>query len=110
LGHNAGHLFRALQSNRQNLLQRIEQLQSELAEWRQLLMAEPDGEGKHPLLAALEAVVKEREAWEAQTMLKNWEEPPASTQPVAAEGAGLFRQMFFGNLMNRRAPRPEKRG
>ncbi len=109
LSHSAQQLFDALLSNRDNLLYRIEQIQREMDQWVQFLTAEPEAEGKHPLLAALETVVAEREQWEVQTIVKKWEESPQTAQPAAADSTGILRQMFLGNLMGRRPDRNDKR-
>lgn len=103
LDHSAEHLFSALQSNRDNLLLRIDQLQRELAEWRKLLSAEPEPGQPHPLLAALEETAQARLEWEAQAMLKNWDAMPA---PEIPQSQGTIRQLFFGNLMGKSRNRP----
>ncbi len=99
LGHSAEHLFSAFQSNRANLLQRVDQLQQVLADWRDLLALDAPADEKHPLRVALAQVEQERAEWEAQAMLKRWEDLP--TPAVAAEPHGMLRQMFFGNLMGK---------
>ncbi|GIV79411.1 MAG: prephenate dehydrogenase [Litorilinea sp.] len=101
-GAGAQQLFSTLTGNRENILLRIEQLQQELAEWRELLLATPEPDEKHPLLAALEEAMHARTRWEAQALLKNWEESPGTGQSREAEGAGMFRQMFLGGFMGRR--------
>jgi prephenate dehydrogenase len=104
---SAAQLYGALTANRAALIQRLDQMQAELAEWRALLADESatdgsvdDQKGKDPLLAALEEVVNARETWEAQAFLKRWEDAP--TTGAAAESKGMFRQMLFGNMMGRR--------
>lgn len=98
LEHSAEHLFGALQANRANLLLRIDQLQQELAEWRELLTAEAQPEQPQPLLKAIEQAVQGRLEWEAQAILKNWDAAPS---PETPESRGMIRQMFFGNLMGK---------
>ena len=130
LGSDAAGLFAALQANRENVILKLRQLRQELAEWQALLETEPEtpigevgssekaGESKanakgrnakeenevHPLLTALEYVVAERGTWEAQTVLKNWEETPGSSA-AAAESSGFLKQMFLGGLGNRQQKR-----
>ncbi|MFN8491986.1 MAG: prephenate dehydrogenase [Caldilineaceae bacterium] len=98
LDYSAEQLFSALLGNRENMLLRIQQLQRELTEWRELLNAEPTPGQPHPLLAALKAAVDAREEWAAQAMLKNWE---VTLAPEVPQAPGAIRQMFFGNLMGR---------
>jgi len=102
LDATASELFGALQNNRANLLQRIDQLQNELVHWRGLLEAEGAPDTKHPLLATLEQVVEQREQWEAQAYLKRWDDSAPTTTPPAETG-GMFRQMFFGNRKGRKS-------
>jgi prephenate dehydrogenase len=99
LGDNAAQLFDAWQSNRENLLMRLTQLRQTLAEWQELLVAEADADGQHPLQSALEQVVHDRLEWEGQAMLKAWDEAPRSER---VESRNMFQQMFFGGLMGRR--------
>jgi prephenate dehydrogenase len=109
LGDNAAQLFDAWQSNRENLLLRLTQLRQTLADWQELLSAEADAEGHHPLQTALEQVVHDRLEWEGQAMLKAWDEAPRSEK---VESRNMFQQMFFGGLMGRRGAqdtRKEKR-
>lgn len=98
LDYSAEQLFSALQSNRENILLRIQQLQRELAEWRELLAAEPQPGQPHPLLTVLKATVDARTEWEAQAALKNWD---VTLAPEIPQSQGAIRQMFFGNLMGR---------
>lgn len=101
MGAGATQLFSTLSLNRTHLVERIDRLQQELAQWRARLLAEPvDGETP-PLQAAVEAAVKARADWEAQAKLKSWDEAPAPAQ--AADSPGLLRQFFLGNL-GRRPP------
>lgn len=109
LDGSAAQLFGAMTANRASLLQRISQLQEELAGWHDLLAADPAPEAladdKHPLLAALEEVVAAREQWEAQAFLKRWDDDSAMpTSAAATESKGMFRQMMFGNLFGGRQP------
>lgn len=107
LDGSASQLFGALLNNRENLLQRIDQLQQELATWRELLEQEAVAEEKHPLLTILEQVVEQRQLWEAQAFLKRWEDM-TTTSNSTPEGRGMFRQMFFGNMGGRRTDRKSK--
>ncbi|MEZ4735750.1 MAG: prephenate dehydrogenase [Caldilineaceae bacterium] len=103
----AAELFGALQNNRENLLQRIDQLQQELSVWRELLEREAAPDETAPLLTTLEQVVEQRQQWEAQAFLKRWEDP-ATTPNQTAEARGMFRQMLFGNMGARRDTRKNK--
>ncbi len=98
LGSSAEALFSTLQANRANVLLRLDELQQALADWRELLLVTPSPDEKHPLLAALAQTVEARQTWEAQAMFKRWEDMPT---PTPAESRGMFRQMFFGNLMGK---------
>jgi len=49
------------------------------------------------------AAVQERQSWETQTIVKNWEEQPAA--PATAEASGFLKQMFLGGLGNRQRNR-----
>ena len=105
---SAPQLYGALQANRAEVVQRIDQLQQELSEWRALLTETPPAEGKDPLLATLEAVTLARDTWEGQALLKRWDEaglPSTNT----AESKGMFRQMLFGNMMSGRRGKQEKK-
>lgn len=104
LDGSAADLFGAIQSNRANLLQRIEQLQQELFTWRELLELNPttNEAEKHPLLTVLEQVVAEREQWEAQAFLKRWDDPVTAATTPPTESRGMLRQMFFGNIAGRK--------
>lgn len=104
LEKSAAQLFSAWQSNRENLLLRLQQLQDELEGWERLLRATPVGEEKHPLLETLEQVVVERLTWEGQAILKRWDDPAPQASATEA-GRGMFQQMFFGNLMGRNRTR-----
>jgi prephenate dehydrogenase len=106
LGDNAAQLFDAWQSNRANLLVRLEQLRRTAAAWQELLNTPPDANGKHPLLGMLEVTVEERLRWEGQAMLKQWDE---TLKPEKVEGRSVFQQMFFGGLMGRRANPDERK-
>lgn len=106
---SAAQLHGALTANRAALLQRIDQLQAELATWRELLALDDstgmpgtngDEDAKDPLLTALEEVVAARETWEAQAFLKRWDDAPTSS--ATEESKGMFRQMIFGNMMGSR--------
>ncbi|MBX3014535.1 MAG: prephenate dehydrogenase/arogenate dehydrogenase family protein [Caldilineaceae bacterium] len=107
LDGSASQLFGTFLNNRANLLQRIDQLQQELIMWRDLLNATPADEEKHPLLSTLEQIVQQRELWEAQAMLKRWDEP--ATPSAAPEARGMFRQMFFGNMGGRKTDRKNQK-
>ncbi|MBV7329252.1 prephenate dehydrogenase/arogenate dehydrogenase family protein [Chloroflexi bacterium TSY] len=104
LAGGAERLYADFQTNRENILLRIEQFETALAQWRELLtkdFAPESYEGEdHPLLAALKQVETVREQWETQAFLKNWDETPV-TEQVA--GSNFIQQMFFGNLLRNRA-------
>jgi prephenate dehydrogenase len=112
VGGNAAALFAALQANKQNVVQKLRMMRQELAEWQAWLEAESVDagdasaeEGKaHPLLAALTEAVQARDSWEAQAILKNWEEQ-SNAPAAAAESSGFLRQMFLGGLGNRQRNR-----
>lgn len=111
MGRDADGLFAALQANKQNVLLKLTKMRQELAEWQRLLEAEgnegaaPAEEGKvNPLLAVLKEAVQAREGWEAQAMLKNWDEQ-TNTPAAPAESSGFLRQMFLGGLGNRQRNR-----
>jgi len=110
LASGAERLFSDFQTNRANLLLRVDQMQEALAQWRKLLALDIDpetlDEEEHPLLTALKQAVAERESWEAQAMLKNWDETPRTE---VAEGRGMFQQMFFGNLFGGGRKSPDER-
>jgi prephenate dehydrogenase len=100
-GSGAAQLVSTFHLNRAHLVERIDRLQQELAQWRAWLAAEPvDGEAP-PLQGAVEAAVKAHAAWEAQAQLKNWDETPSPAPD--ADSPGLLRQFFMGNL-GRRPP------
>lgn len=104
LDKSAAQLFSTWQSNRANLLLRLQQLQHELTEWQKLLSAPPSDDDKDPLLTILEQVVLDRLTWEGQAILKRWDDP-APQQSSAEPGRSMFQQMFFGNLMGKNRPR-----
>lgn len=110
LDASAAQLYGALTANREILRQRIDQLCAELTTWRDLLAEETppttEDEANDPLLTALEAVVAERDQWEAQAFLKRWEDAPTSA--ATTETQGMFRQMLFGNLMGGRRPKADE--
>jgi prephenate dehydrogenase len=106
VGRSAEQLYGAWQSNRANLLLRLDQLLQMLRSWRDLLADEENAADKSALLAALEAVVDERLAWEGQAMLKQWDDAPASER---VEARGMFQQMFFGGLAGRRPSGKDRR-
>ncbi|NJN81577.1 MAG: prephenate dehydrogenase/arogenate dehydrogenase family protein [Caldilineaceae bacterium] len=100
MGDSTAQLYGALHANRANLLLRIRQLREDLAEWQELLEVDPPEGEEHPLMGRLKEVIEARRSWATQAMLKNWDDAPEPQEKV--ESSGLFRQMFFGNLMNRR--------
>lgn len=111
MGRDADGQYAALQANKQNVLLKLTKMRQELAEWQRLLEAEgnegaaPAEEGKvNPLLAVLKEAVQAREGWEAQAMLKNWDEP-TNTPAAPVESSGFLRQMFLGGLGNRQRNR-----
>jgi prephenate dehydrogenase len=128
VGGNAGALFAALQANKEGVLLKLRLLRQELAAWEEWLEAEtgevvrkvadqdepPRKEGRKeeaeekpasPLMSALTDAVAARQQWEAQAILKNWEEQPTGTPAAAAESGGFLRQMFLGGLGNRQRTR-----
>jgi prephenate dehydrogenase len=110
IGSSPERLFADFESNRENLLLRVDQLQYTLAQWRDLLALDVapetlEEEEEHPLQTALKQAVRAREEWETQALLKNWDETP---RPDAAEGRGMLQQMFFGNLLRGRSAPDEK--
>jgi len=106
-GRSAAHLFTALKANRANLLSRIAQLERELAAWKQWLAAEPAAGDDHPLQLALTDAVNERAVWEMQAELKNWD--PSPQVGGDAQSHGFLRQMFLGNLGNKKSDQGGKR-
>ncbi len=108
LGRSGESLARSLVANRENLLLRLEQLEWELAAWKEWLAQEdaPDG-AENPAAAVIRAASTEREAWEAQAILKNWDvgpTPPADT----SGGNSIFRSLFLGNLGRRKQQDQER--
>lgn len=104
LGGSADQIFSSLQTNRANLVYRIEQLRDELDEWKRLLEMDAPEEGEHPLLSALKQVVRSRDEWEAHAQLKQWDLSPTITGEEP-EQRGFMRQMLFGNFF-KRPPKP----
>ena len=111
LSGSADRMFTDFQSNRENLLLRVDQMQQALSEWRTLLAADiaPESyEGEdHPLLAALKKVEKSREEWEIQALLQRWDEPP---QLETGSSSGLMQQLFFGNIFRSRVAQKSDEG
>jgi prephenate dehydrogenase len=118
LGADAAALLAGLHANKENVLLKLRTLRQDLAEWEAWLEAESvepvkrdeassdkDAEtNPSPLMSALNNAVQARQTWEAQSILKNWEEQP-SAPAAAAESAGFLRQMFLGGLGNRQRNR-----
>jgi len=102
MGGSASQLFGSLQTNRANLVYRIEQLQRELGQWKELLEMDAPDDGEHPLLTELKVVVRERDMWEAQAELKHWDMLKIAADEEPAE-RGFMRQMFFGNFFKGRS-------
>jgi prephenate dehydrogenase len=128
-GSDAAALYSTLQANRESVLLKLRSLQQELAEWQEMLEGDgavapaatptqvTTGAGNSnakrtekgesapmtPLLAALTEAVAARQTWEAQALLKNWEESVAT--PTSVESGGFLRQMFLGGLGNRQRNR-----
>ena len=102
---NAQQLADAWLSNRENLLQRIDQLQQSLTDWRTLIASDAPADEAHPLVAVVEEVITARLQWEGQAMLKSWDD---STQSPRVETKGMMQQLFFGGLMGRRDRSKEK--
>lgn len=98
---NPAGLAESLRINRTLLLQRIEQLQRELARWRELLASDSPADGKDPLLEELLAASQSRITWEGAVTLKHWDtEPPSPGADEARQG--MLRQMLLGGLGGRR--------
>jgi prephenate dehydrogenase len=104
LGGNAQQLFAALQTNRDSLVYRIDQLQQELAEWKALLQleVEADAEDAHPLLQQLEQAVDERAQWVASAELRQWDGAAAELDEIDSQ-PGFMRQLFLGGMFNRKS-------
>lgn len=111
LGSDGAGIYAALQANKQSVVLKLKQLRQELAEWQRWLEEEVEagpaqsaGENETapsgPLLAALQEAVQARQMWEAQAILKNWDEQPVAPA-TSAESSGFLRQMFLGGLGNR---------
>ena len=108
LDRSGESLARSLVANRANLLLRLEQLEYELAEWKQWLAQGDALDGaENPAAAAIRFASAEREAWEAQAYLKNWEAGPAP-QADTSGGNSVFRSLFLGNMGRRKPPEQEK--
>ena len=105
LGAGANQIYAGFQTNRANLLFRIDQLQQELTQWRALLEAEAPEEGPDPLLAELKRVVKQREQWEIQAELKRWDEAPGMDE--LDDQPGFMRQMLMGGMFSRKPKNEE---
>ncbi|MFN8439627.1 MAG: prephenate dehydrogenase/arogenate dehydrogenase family protein [Caldilineaceae bacterium] len=98
---NPAGLAESLRTNRASLLQRIDQLQRDLARWRELLATDPPSDGKDALLEELLAASQTRITWEGAVTLKHWDVEPPS--PGATEARqGMLRQMLLGGLGGRR--------
>lgn len=104
-GRSPAHLYAALSANRAQLLPRIAQFERELAAWKQWLDAPPADGQEHPLQVALADAAAEREKWETQAALKNWDEPAQAAEENQAPN--FLRQMFLGNLGSRRQDRSQ---
>ena len=100
-GRSAAHLFTALKANQANILPRIVQFERELAAWKQWLASEPATGAENPLQQALTDAVNEREVWEGQALIKSWD--PSPQVGVDAQPSGFLRQMFMGNLGNKKS-------
>ena len=82
LEHSAEHLFGAFHANRANLLMRIDQLQHELAGWREIVTAsEAEPDQPHPLLTALEKAAQGRLNGRRKRCLKIGIRRPAGNSP-----------------------------
>lgn len=105
-GRTAAHLFTAMQANRENLLQRIDAFQRELAAWKQwLTTVEPDP-AQNPLAIALDDTVAQRAEWETQAEMSNWD--PSPRPEVEKQSSGIFRQMFLGNIGKKPDPNAKR--
>ena len=86
-------------ANRDMLLQRLDQLSTQLESWRERLAAED----AKPLEESLDGLVEGRAKWERDAKLRDWDR---LTEPTSrADYGGSMRQMFFGNLFSGRAGR-----
>lgn len=92
-------LAASLFANRDMLLQRLDQLSTQLETWRERLAAEDT----KPLEESLDGLVQGRAKWERDAKLRDWDR---LTEPTSrADYGGSMRQMFFGNLFSGRAGR-----
>ena len=83
-------------------------MEYELAEWKQWLAQGDALDGaENPAAAAIRFASTEREAWEAQAYLKNWEAGP-TPQADTSGGNSVFRSLFLGNMGRRKPPEQEK--
>lgn len=105
-GGTAQQMFDAFMSDRQNLAMRVELLQQELSQWSGFLSSDeaPEDE-EHPLLIALQESVDERNQWESQVTLKQWDD--SVDDPPEGAGGGMLRQMLFGSMFSRK-PTPSE--
>lgn len=101
---SAEHLYAALAANRANVLLRLAQFERELAAWKQWLVEDAVTGQDQPLQVALADAFAARAAWETQAERKNWDEAAAPTSETPAPN--FLRQMFLGNLGQRRSERP----
>lgn len=114
-GRSSAHLYTALLANRANVLLRLDQFERELAAWKQWLAAAPapapagaavtDSAAGSALMLALADSVEQRQAWQAQALLQNWDTAPTAEEPEA-QPVGIFRQMFMGGWGSKKTPPP----
>ncbi len=97
-------LAASLFANRDMLLQRLDQLSTQLETWRERLAAEDT----KPLEESLDGLVQGRAKWERDAKLRDWDR---LTEPTSrADYGGSMRQMFFGNLFSGRSGRRDPGG
>ena len=104
---SAAGLYAELTANRENVLQRLDQLTAELAAWRQWLASEAPNDAAHPLRVALSDVEAGRLNWEGHALAHDWE--PSAERPAQEEGGGMLRQLFLGGWFGKKPGDGEKR-
>ncbi|MBK8049468.1 MAG: prephenate dehydrogenase/arogenate dehydrogenase family protein [Anaerolineales bacterium] len=102
---SAEHLYATLVANRANMLVRLDQFQRELAAWRTWLESAGAAESSDPLQTALADTAHERNAWEAQAQRKDWDPTPVADTSTSSHG--IIRQLFLGNLGQKKTPPPK---
>ncbi|MBW7883451.1 MAG: prephenate dehydrogenase [Caldilineaceae bacterium] len=99
--HSASSLFNMLMANQENVAQRVEQFQQELAAFHQWLTT-PAVDDEHPLHVALVQAELERAHWEDNALRHDWD--PSPRPASEAEGSGILRQLFLGGLFGGKKP------